>query len=108
MSATLAAGLLAQSVLEQSVLAQSVVATAAEGEEAWTPGVLGFLVTLGLVVACIPIFRSMTGKIRGVQHRGIEGSAGEVAEVADGTDGENPPGERVPDKPESGEREPDA
>ena len=77
MSATLAAGLLAQSVLEQSVLAQSVVATAAEGEEAWTPGVLGFLVTLGLVVACIPIFRSMTGKIRGVQHRGIEGSAGE-------------------------------
>ena len=103
MSATLAAGLLAQ-----SVLAQSVVATAAEGEEAWTPGVLGFLVTLGLVVACIPIFRSMTGKIRGVQHRGTAGSAGEVADGTDGTDGENTPGERVPGTPESGEREPDA
>lgn len=35
-----------------------------------TPGVLGFLVTLVAVLACIPLFLSMTKKIRGVQHRG--------------------------------------
>lgn len=34
-----------------------------------SPGVLGFLVTLAVVLACIPLFRSMTSKIRGVQYR---------------------------------------
>lgn len=34
-----------------------------------SPGVLGFLVTLAVVLACIPLFRSMTGKIRGVEFR---------------------------------------
>jgi hypothetical protein len=36
-----------------------------------SPGVIGFLVTLALVLACIPLFRSMTGKLRGVQHRAL-------------------------------------
>lgn len=35
-----------------------------------TPGVLGFVVTLAAVLACIPLFLSMTRKIRGVQYRG--------------------------------------
>lgn len=37
-----------------------------------SPGVIGFLVTLALVLACIPLFRSMTGKVRRVQHRDPE------------------------------------
>ena len=47
-----------------------VAAAAAEdGSLDVSPGVLGFLVTLAVVLACIPLFRSMTSKIRGVQHR---------------------------------------
>lgn len=34
-----------------------------------TPGVIGFLVTLAVVLACIPLFRSMTRKVRGVAYR---------------------------------------
>ncbi len=34
-----------------------------------SPGVLGFLVTLAVVLACIPLFRSMTAKVRGVRYR---------------------------------------
>jgi hypothetical protein len=40
-----------------------------------SPGVIGFLVTLALVLACVPLFRSMTGKLRGVQHRDPAGEA---------------------------------
>lgn len=50
----------------------AVLATAPGGglaPEDVSPGVIGFLVTLALVLACIPLFRSMTGKVRGVQHR---------------------------------------
>lgn len=62
-----------------------------------SPGVIGFLVTLALVLACIPIFRSMTGKLRGVHHRPVPGEvpAHEVgAEVTDA--GRVAPGERAP------------
>lgn len=34
-----------------------------------SPGVLGFLVIFAVVLACIPLFRSMTSKLRGVDHR---------------------------------------
>ena len=44
-----------------------------------SPGVIGFLVTLALVLACIPLFRSMTGKLRGVQHRDPAGESGNDA-----------------------------
>ena len=44
-----------------------------------SPGVIGFLVTLALVLACIPLFRSMTGKIRGVQHRDPAGASADDA-----------------------------
>lgn len=33
-----------------------------------SPGLLGFLVIFAAVVVCIPLLRSMVGKIRGVQH----------------------------------------
>ncbi|MBX9247057.1 hypothetical protein ICW40_19895 [Actinotalea ferrariae] len=50
-----------------------------------TPGVLGFVVTLFAVLACIPLFLSMTKKIRGVQHRGrLEAEA--EAEAAAGAE----------------------
>ncbi|WP_182113292.1 MULTISPECIES: hypothetical protein [unclassified Actinotalea] len=53
-----------------------------------TPGVLGFLVTLAAVVACIPLFLSMTRKIRGVQHRGrLETEAEEERAAGDGPAG---------------------
>ena len=48
-----------------------------------SPGVIGFLVTLALVLACIPLFRSMTGKVRGVQHRDPAGQADDAAPDAD-------------------------
>jgi hypothetical protein len=44
-----------------------------------SPGVIGFLVTLALVLACIPLFRSMTGKLRGVQHRALPEEPGDAA-----------------------------
>ena len=57
-----------------SVVAAAGAGAAATGggpaPEDVSPGVIGFLVTLALVLACIPLFRSMTGKLRGVQHRG--------------------------------------
>lgn len=33
------------------------------------PGIAGFLVTFALVLACIPLFLSMTRKVRGVRFR---------------------------------------
>lgn len=34
-----------------------------------SPGLLGFLVIFAVVLACIPLFRSMTGKVRRLEHR---------------------------------------
>ena len=46
-----------------------------------TPGVLGFLVIFAVVLACIPLFLSMTGKLRKVEHRARQ----QEATSADGT-----------------------
>lgn len=55
-----------------------------------TPGVLGFLVTLFVVGACIPLFLSMTRKVRRVQHRArLEEEAG-AADGAAATGAEAP------------------
>ncbi len=52
------------------------------------PGIAGFLVTFALVVACIPLFLSMTRKIRGVRYRDPEGAeAAPGAQGGPGTDG---------------------
>lgn len=52
-------------------------------ERSISPGVLGFLVTFAVVLACIPLFRSMTGKIRGVQYRaGLGADAGSGDDVS--------------------------
>lgn len=55
-----------------------------------SPGLLGFLVVFALVVACIPLFRSLTGKLRGVEHRAAQEDRtaqpdGEASTVTDGT-----------------------
>ena len=34
-----------------------------------SPGLLGFVVIFAVVLLCIPLLRSMTSKIRGVEHR---------------------------------------
>ncbi|MCU1432942.1 MAG: hypothetical protein JWP95_2047 [Actinotalea sp.] len=34
-----------------------------------SPGVLGFILIFAVVLACIPLFRSMTSKMRGVEYR---------------------------------------
>jgi hypothetical protein len=59
-----------------------------------SPGVLGFLVTLAVVLACIPLFRSMTGKIRGVEFRDAHRGAD-----SDGPDGVSPPEEPLLGRP---------
>lgn len=46
-----------------------LAATDTATEPVGSPGLIGFLVTLALVLACIPLFRSMTSKVRGVQYR---------------------------------------
>lgn len=57
-----------------------------------TPGILGFLVTLAVVLACIPLFRSMTSKVRGVQPRAGVGEDDQRG-PEDGPSGEGgPPG----------------
>lgn len=38
-------------------------------ESAVTPGLLGFLVIFAAALACLPLFRSMSTKLRGVEHR---------------------------------------
>jgi len=62
-----------------------LAATDTATEPVGSPGLIGFLVTLALVLACIPLFRSMTSKVRGVQYRdhaddvAAEDSAGDSA-----------------------------
>lgn len=46
------------------------------------PGIAGFLVTFALVVACIPLFLSMTRKIRGVRYRD-QSEPGEADDAGD-------------------------
>jgi len=48
-----------------------------------TPGLLGFLVIFGAVLACIPLFRSMTGKLRKVEHTARVQAELEAAEGPD-------------------------
>ncbi|WP_199424854.1 hypothetical protein [Actinotalea solisilvae] len=67
-----------------------------------TPGVLGFAVTLAAVLACIPLFLSMTRKIRGVQHRGRLEEAAARAAAADGPADVPPAGSPRTDVPPSG------
>ena len=54
------------------------------------PGVVGFLVTFALVVACIPLFLSMTRKIRGVRYRDEQASAEGPADGDAGAPGPRP------------------
>jgi hypothetical protein len=42
-----------------------------------SPGLLGFLVTFAVVLACIPLFLSMTRKLRGVSRRSASEDGGE-------------------------------
>lgn len=49
-----------------------------------TPGVLGFLVTLAAVLACIPLFLSMTGKLRRMEHRARSEERARLAEQGEG------------------------
>lgn len=77
-------------------LAETAPPSPAPGEEVpgySSPGVVGFLVTFGLVVACIPLFVSMARKVRGVRYGGPaddpEGPAGARGEAS--PDGPEPP-----------------
>lgn len=53
-----------------------------------SPGLLGFVVMFAVVLLCIPLFRSMTSKIRGVEHRpepgGDDAGAGSPSDQAPG------------------------
>lgn len=60
-----------------------------------SPGMAGFLVTLAVVLACIPLFRSMVRKIRGVQYRA---EAAEDVPTGDGPE----PDAREPGAPGAG------
>jgi len=55
-----------------------------------SPGLLGFAVIFGVVLLCIPLFRSMTGKIRKVEHS---------AEPEDDAAAGAPPSDQVPGAP---------
>lgn len=46
-----------------------------------TPGLLGFLVIFAAVLACIPLFLSMTGKLRRVEHSARAQEAADLAEA---------------------------
>ena len=54
-----------------------------------SPGLLGFLVIFAAVLACIPLLRSMVGKIRGVQYRELP-QDGPAAEPGTPTPGGEP------------------
>ncbi|WP_372595580.1 hypothetical protein [Actinotalea sp.] len=44
-----------------------------------SPGLLGFVVVFAIVLLCIPLFRSMSGKIRRIEHRAEAEKAAEAA-----------------------------
>ena len=58
-----------------------------------TPGVLGFLVIFAAVLACIPLFLSMTGKLRRVEH------AARAQDVAEGAAAAPAPSAPAPSDP---------
>lgn len=54
-----------------------------------SPGLLGFLVIFAVVLACIPLFRSMTGKVRRLEHRArAEADAEQGRAGADAAEGD--------------------
>lgn len=60
-----------------------------------TPGVLGFLVIFAAALACIPLFRSMTSKVRRIEYLAQREAAEAQAradEEPDGDDGPLEPG----------------
>lgn len=64
-----------------------------------SPGLLGFLVIFAVALACIPLFRSMTSKLRRVDHRARLEAEAEGA-TPDG--GATPEGGVGPEAPGSG------
>lgn len=63
------------------------------------PGIAGFLVTFALVLACIPLFLSMTRKVRGVSYRDPQGPEPDGAPGIAGADEPAGP-DGVPDDPD--------
>lgn len=66
-----------------------------------SPGLLGFLVIFAVALACIPLFRSMTSKLRRVDHRArleaeVEGEASDHHAVEDPGDGAAAPDGTAP------------
>ncbi|NCT91169.1 hypothetical protein GXB85_09425 [Cellulomonas sp. APG4] len=59
-----------------------------------SPGLLGFLVVFAMVLACIPLFRSMSGKLRGVDHRAPDRDDDGEERAEGGTDSQRAPGPR--------------
>ncbi|GEN79665.1 hypothetical protein [Actinotalea fermentans] len=70
-----------------AALAAATPTPSPEPAAATGPGIAGFLVTFALVVACIPLFLSMTRKVRGVRYRDADGgAAASRGEAGDGRD----------------------
>lgn len=67
-----------------SALAAATPTPSPEPAAATGPGIAGFLVTFALVVVCIPLFLSMTRKVRGVRYRdqAEHGDAGDAGDAA--------------------------
>lgn len=56
-----------------------------------TPGVLGFLVIFAAALACIPLFRSMTTKVRRIEYLAQREEAEAQARAQDDSDGSGGP-----------------
>lgn len=66
------------------------------------PGIMGFAIIFALVLACIPLFLSMTGKLRKVDHRARpEDTTPSDGEAGDGEAEEPGAG---PEEPGTGDR----
>ncbi|MBO1751941.1 hypothetical protein J4G33_09010 [Actinotalea sp. BY-33] len=80
--------------------------------EAVTPGLLGFLVIFLAVLVCIPLFLSMTGKLRRVEHRrrreDTEEGAGSEPDQPGSPDAARAPGASSPSSTPSDGRPPGA
>lgn len=68
-----------------TTLAAATPTPSPEPAAATGPGIAGFLVTFALVVACIPLFLSMTRKVRGVRYRD-QSEPGDAADAPDAPD----------------------
>ena len=91
-----------------AALATATPTPSPEPAAATGPGIAGFLVTFALVVACIPLFLSMTRKIRGVRFRDPDGTGAAAAPdgasarpdgATSGPDGAGPTGSASPPRP---------